>query len=90
MSATTTLESIPPDRNAPTGTSATIRASTDADRADSNRSVMADTGASRGFERAASTTRRADQYSAAGGRLPVPVPASKVTRWPGRSFETVR
>ena len=43
MSATTMLESTPPERKAPTGTSATIRAATESERTDSSRSAMAST-----------------------------------------------
>ena len=61
MRATTRLESIPPERNAPTGTSATIRAATASDSTASNRSARTSGGPSTGRRRAPSIPSRADQ-----------------------------
>ena len=55
------LESIPPDRKAPTGTSATMRAATDSDRVASSSSTMASTVPVCGRVRALSMASRADQ-----------------------------
>ena len=61
ISATTMLESTPPERKAPTGTSATMRAATESDSTASKRSAMASAVPSNGCRRASSTAWRADQ-----------------------------
>ena len=55
IKATTMLESTPPERKAPTGTSATMRAATESDSTVSNRSAMAVTVPSNGCRRASAT-----------------------------------
>ena len=59
--ATTRLESIPPDRKAPTGTSATMRAATESDSTPSRWSAAASGLPVRGDRRAVSMASRADQ-----------------------------
>ena len=61
MSATTMLESMPPDRRAPMGTSATIRAPTESESAASTRSVASRSSTSAGCASAASMAASADQ-----------------------------
>ena len=55
------LESIPPDKKAPTGTSATIREATESDNVDSSRSVNSASVPDSGCWRARSTASAADQ-----------------------------
>ena len=59
--ATMALESIPPERNAPTGTSATIRAATAFDNVASSWSVISESEAFIGCRRARATASAADQ-----------------------------
>ena len=59
--ATMALESIPPDKKAPTGTSATIRAATESDNVESSWSVNSASVPDSGRWRARSTASAADQ-----------------------------
>ena len=89
MSATTAEESIPPDRNAPSGTSASIRILT-ASRSSASNSSRASAGdPANGSAHPRSTISRADQY-ASGSAGAAALVAPTLSRVPGGSLETPR
>ena len=88
--ATIVLESIPPERNAPTGTSATIRAATASDNASSSWSIISVSVTVKGSRGPVPPRRRVTSSSVVSGSTPGAGDSGNVTTWPGSSLRTPR